>query len=89
MIPENHCKARRLALRITQREVAYAAGIGIQQYQKIENHMADPRLSTCVGIARSFHCSLDELFGTKLRKASAKEDLEMKTRAPYKKRRKR
>lgn len=63
---EHHFHSRALrdtrqGLRLTQEDVARAAGITTRQYQRIETGEADPLLSTASAIADALETTIDSL----------------------------
>ncbi len=55
-------KNERLALGLTQKEVADRIGVKTQSYQAYEKNIAMPNLVNLLKLAELFHISLDELF---------------------------
>lgn len=53
----------RKAKKLTQAELAKAAGITVTSYQRIEYGIQTPSLSTASLIARKLNSTIDELFG--------------------------
>ena len=55
-------KNERLALGLTQKEVADKIGVKTQSYQAYEKNIAMPNLINLLKLSELFHISLDELF---------------------------
>ena len=60
--PANLVRACRTAMGISQEMAARRSKIGLQQFQKIENGLADPKLSTCLRMAKGLEATLSEIF---------------------------
>jgi len=59
-------KNERLAMNLTQKEVAEKLGIKAQSYQAYENCVAMPTVENLLKLSTLFNISIDELFEIKL-----------------------
>lgn len=55
-------KKRRVALGLTQAELAEKCGCSRQHIGLIENNLANPALSTCLAICDALDCTLSDLW---------------------------
>lgn len=58
----NRLKARRKELGLTQKQVAEAAGLTCQSYQRYECGEREPRAGTAIKIAQALNSSVEALF---------------------------
>jgi transcriptional regulator with XRE-family HTH domain len=58
-------KALREKAKLTQEELARAAGLGVDTIRKLEQTNADPKLTTFIALVRALGVGLDDLAGVK------------------------
>lgn len=56
-------KKLREKTKLTQTEVARISGINLRNYNKYENNMTEPDISTLCKLADFYHVTIDELVG--------------------------
>ena len=59
---ENHIRARRKELGLSQEELAKRCGVSRQTVNAIENNKYDPTLALAFALARELQLTVDELF---------------------------
>ena len=59
---ENHIRARRKELGLSQEELAKRCGVSRQTVNAIENNKYDPTLALAFALARGLQLTVDELF---------------------------